>query len=146
MSEETVNAMLAECIDNNDVESAKSIESIARADQAPLKDSTWTLLIKSLGSRPWRARPLVKEALWRDTAEFSEELALVIIAFCAKTSDKAMADRLFQQMATKSWNVLAAFVSFYAVGKHCEEAVDILEHNLPSFNGDYLQHPLTSFL
>merc|ERR1719198_2087688 len=57
-----------------------------------------------------------------------------------------MADRLFQQMTSKPWSVLGAFVSFYATSDHCEEAVNILEHHLPSFHGDYLQHPLTSVI
>merc|ERR1719456_96618 len=135
--------MLAECLSSQDRECVKSLESIARANQAPLKDSTCVLLIKCLSSRPWRVRPIVKEALWRESPEFSSELALTILDFCGSSSDKAMADRLFQQMEPKPSNVVVAFIRFYAIGRHCEEACKILESHLPSFHGDYLQSPIT---
>merc|ERR1719456_2052264 len=108
--------MLAECLSSQDRECVKSLESIARANQAPLKDSTCVLLIKCLSSRPWRARPIIKEALWRDSPEFSSELALAVIDFCSHSSDKAMVDRLFQQMNPKPTPILAAFIGFYARG------------------------------
>jgi hypothetical protein len=145
INEDAVNMMLAQCGSTNDLQSAKLVEAIARANQAPLKDSTCTLLIKCLASRPWRARAVVKEMLWRDSPP-SEELGTTLLEFCCNSSDKAMADRLFQQMQPKSWNVLAAFVRFYTISGNVEEALDILERHLPSFNGKYLKHPLTGLI
>jgi len=145
INEDAVNMMLAQCVSTNDLQNVKVVEAVARANQLPLKDSTCTLMIKCLASRPWRARAFVKEVLWRDSPP-SEELATTLLEFCSNSSDKAMADRLFQQMQPKSWNLLAAFVRFYAVSGHVEEALDILERHLPSFNGKYLQHPLTGLI
>jgi len=143
VNEASVNMMLAECLDTNDLASAKLLEEIAKANQAPLKDSTYSLLIRCFSSRPWGARALVKEAVFRDSEKFSEDLALAILD---SSPHRAMVDRLYQQMEDKSQNVLAAFVRFYANGEHCEEALDVLERHLPTFQGTYLQHSLASQL
>jgi len=147
ISEEAVNTMLAECISTNDFECAKVVESIARANQAPLKDSTLVLIIKAFSCRPWRLRPIIKEAVWRDSRTFSPELALAVIDFCnSSSSEKAMADRLFLQMEPKPLNVVAAFICFYANNKHREKACAILEAVLQTFKGDYLRHPITDLI
>jgi hypothetical protein len=140
VSEEMVNMMLVECSSTRMLDVAKLVESIARTNQAPMKDSTLTLLIKEAHDRPWRARPLVKEAMWRDSPDFSEELALAILSYCLKASDKAIAETLLQQMREKPSSVCAAFVEFLAAGGYHEEACSVIEQRLPSFNGDYLQH------
>jgi len=146
VGEEAVNMMLTECLSSQDLECASSLESIARANQAPLKDSTCALLIKCLASRPCRALPIVKEALWRESPEFSTELALAILDFCGNSSDRAMADRLHQQMNPKPWTVVVAFTDFYASSDYPEEACAILESHLECFHGEYLQHTLTGMI
>jgi len=143
LNEEAVNMMLVECLDTNDLSSAKLLEAIAKANQAPVTDATYSLLIKCFSSRPWGARALVKEAVLRDSEKFSEGLALAILD---SSPHRALVDTLYERMVDKSQNVLAAFVRFYANGEHCEEALDILERHLPTFQGTYLQHSLASQL
>jgi len=84
--------------------------------------------------------------LWRDSPKYSEDLALTVLDFCSNSADKALADKLFEQMEPKPWNIVAAFIRCYATGKHFAKAWEILDQHLPSFNGTYLQHPLTGMI
>jgi pentatricopeptide repeat protein len=137
LPEEAINAMLTECIQLNDSEMARSVETLARAQLNPLPDSTYSLLIKSLAGRRWRMQAVVQEVMTRDSDDFSAELALSMLHFCILTSNKEVADALLDRMKPKQVHVLTAFIRFYVESEQCTKACDIFEfHVLPLSSGD----------
>jgi len=137
LPEEAINEMFSECIRLNDSELAREVEKLARAQAQPLSDATYSLLIKGLVGRPWRMKAVVQEVVARETAEFSPDLALAVINFCAKTSEKEIADTLFERMKPKQLNILSAFIRFYVESENFSQACDVFEfHVKPLSEGD----------
>jgi len=130
LPEEAVNEMLSECIRSNDSETTRLVETLARAQERSLSDATYSLLIKGLAGRPWRVKAVVQEAMSRELAEFSPELAISVLSFCAKTSEKDIADILFEGMKPKQLNVLSAFIRFYVETEQFNKACDVFEQHV----------------
>lgn len=136
VGEDAVNHMFTKC----SPEHFKIVESIARANQAPLADSTYASMIKSLSVRPWRVRTIVNEAMGREGTLFSPELALAILDYCTSAIDTETAESLFRKMAQQPPSVAAAFSLFFAkledeeeedarfFAKLKDEAVDVGPH------------------
>jgi len=93
INEELINVMLTECITTGDLESAKLVEWIARANQAPLEDSTCVLLLKCFAFSPGMCEQIIKDVLQCASPKFSEELALVILDVCSCSLNKDMIDK-----------------------------------------------------
>lgn len=132
----SINAMLCEAIQLKDPVIALVVERIARAQPGPLEDSTYSLLIKSLTSKPSNVRSIIEEVFTRDGPECSPELVLAVLAFCKDTSDSIMADVLFERTKPKQPNVLSAFVQFYLGMEEYDTARHIFEHVMPSIGKD----------
>jgi len=130
LPEEAINGMFSECIRLNDSELAREVEKLARAQAQTLSDATYSLLIKGLVGRPWRMKAVVQEVVAREPAEFSSDLAMAVINFCAKTSEKEIADTLFERMKPKQLNVLSAFIRFYVESEQFNQACDIFEFHV----------------
>ena len=68
LPEEAIHEMLSECIHSKDAETARTVETLARAQTEILSDTTYSLLIKALAGRPWRMKAVVQEAMNREAA------------------------------------------------------------------------------
>jgi len=121
-------AMLEECVESHDVDMARSIECLARAQRETLPDSTYSLLIKAMARRPARASAIVEEVLKREGSAFSPVLAVAIVEFCTGTSNMAIADRLLQKMKPQQVNVITAFIWFFIGVESYEKACDVYEN------------------
>jgi len=130
LPEEAIHEMLSECIRLNDSDLARSVETVARSQKESISDSTYSLLIKALAGRPWRAKAVVQEVVKREVAEFSPELAMSVLSFCAKASDNSIADTLLERMQPKQLTVLAAFIRYYIESEQLVKACDVFEHRV----------------
>jgi len=137
LPEEVINEMLSECIRMNDTELARSVETLARAQEGSLADSTYSLLLKGLDGRPWRMKAVVQEVLNREAAEVSTDLAISVLKVCGKLNDVGLGDMLLERMQPKQMVVLSAFIRFYTEGSHHNKACDVFEkYVLPLSAGD----------
>jgi len=132
--ESAINAMLNESIFLKDSTMALRVERIARAQQGSLEDSTYSLLIKSLMSRPSNVRKIIEEVFTRDGPECSPELVLSVLCFCGETSDSIMADVLFERVKPKQSDVLSAFIRFYLRMQECERAFEVFEDHVQNMS------------
>jgi len=130
LPEEAIHEMLSECIRLNDSDLARSVETVARSQKQSVSDTTYSLLIKALAGRPWRMKAVVQEVVKRETADFSPELAISVLGFCAKTSEKNIADTLLERMEPKQLNVLTAFIRFYIESEQFVKACDVFEQRV----------------
>jgi len=128
--EEAINAMLSECTRTDDAELIRKVETLARECQTPLADSTYSLLIKGLSSRPWRMKAILQEVLNRESAEVSQELALTVLNACKESADKSVADTLLDRMKPTQLAVLSAFIRFYVETEQNEKACDVFEQRV----------------
>lgn len=127
VSEKTIDAMLSKCTGVQGCATAKSIESLARAQRETIQDSTYSMLIKALSSKPTMAKPIIEEVLGREGSTFSPDLALSVLDFCKGTSDMVLADQLLKKMKPKQVNVIAAFIWFYIETGKFDTACDVYE-------------------
>jgi len=135
--EEAINAMLCACNGNDDAELLRKVETLARECQTPLADSTYSLLIKGLESRPWRVKAIVQEVLEREHAEFSQGLVVTVLHVCKQSADKSLADTLLDKMKSAQLAALSAFINFYAETQQFEKACDVFEFRvMPSAEGE----------
>lgn len=130
LPENTIDTMLAKCVESYDSDTARSVESLARGQRTTLPDSTYNLLIKAMTHRPLRARGIIEEVLAREESRFAPDLALSVIDFSNGVSDVTIVDRLFERMKPKPVNVLGAFVWFYIGVEQFEKACDVYELDL----------------
>lgn len=129
-----IDAMLSESLSSKDPTMALRVERIARAQQGHLKDSTYSLLIKSLMGRPSNVRKIIEEVFTRDGAECSPELVLSVLGFCSETSDSIMADVLFERVKPEQPEVISAFIRFYLSVQESERAFDIFEEHVQNMS------------
>eukprot|EP00427_Karlodinium_veneficum_P016583 CAMPEP_0169128186 /NCGR_PEP_ID=MMETSP1015-20121227/36424_1 /TAXON_ID=342587 /ORGANISM="Karlodinium micrum, Strain CCMP2283" /LENGTH=1081 /DNA_ID=CAMNT_0009192053 /DNA_START=55 /DNA_END=3297 /DNA_ORIENTATION=+ len=132
LTEEAINTMFSECIRLRDCELARSVEELARAQGGPMSDSTLGLLIKALTSDPERVRAIVYDVLENRPADCSAEFAISVLAFCGKTADVALADKLYTDMKPQQPSVLNALIRFYSEHDQQAKACDIFEKDLQS--------------
>jgi len=87
-------------------------------------------LIKSLVNRPWRMKAVVQEVVKRELAEFSPELAISVLVFCAKSKEREIPDTLLERMKPKQLNVLSGFIRYYIESEQFEKACDVFEQRV----------------
>jgi len=126
--EKVHDAMLEACVESHDIEMAKSIECIARAQRETLSDSTYSLLIKAMARRPASASAIIEEVLKREGSAVSPILAMAIVEFCTGTSNMAIAVRLLQKMKPHQVNVITAFIWFFIGIESYQKACDVYEN------------------
>jgi len=125
--EEAINAMLSECISTADAESARLVETLARAQNVAISDTTYSLLIKALTGRPWRLKAVVDEVVNREPAEFSAELTHSVLSYCSKSQNAGIADTLLERMKPQQLNILSAFIRYYVESEQHHKACDVFE-------------------
>jgi len=130
LTEKTIDAILAKCVESQDSDMATSVEALARAQRALLPDSTYSLLIQAMAQSSLRALGIVEEVMSRESSGFSPDLAVSVIEFCKRVSEVTIVDRLFERMKPKQVNVLGAFVWFYIGAEQFEKACDVYELDL----------------
>jgi hypothetical protein len=127
LPEKTIDALLGKCVELHDPETAKFVESLARAQRERLHDSTYSLLLRAMNRKPLRVRGIIEEVMARDGSTFSPDLALAVLDACKGTSDVKLVNRLYEKMKPKQINVLSAFIWFYIANEQFEKACDVYE-------------------
>merc|ERR1719159_1740682 len=97
--EESLNAMLSECIRLRDCGLAKSLDELIHAQDGFPSDVTYGLFVRALAGSPMQAKALVEEVLERRGSDCSPDFVVAALAFCAKTSDVQLADALYERLA-----------------------------------------------
>jgi len=127
LPEKTIDGMLAKCVESQDPETARSVESLARAQRETLQDSTYSLLIKAMNRKPLRVRGIIEEVMAREGSTFSPDLALAVLDSCKGASDVKVINGLYDKMKPKQINVLSAFIWFYIASEQFDKACDVYE-------------------
>jgi pentatricopeptide repeat protein len=130
ITEEAVNTMLAECSHLRDVESARSVEVLAREQGAPLSDATYALILKAVADDQEHAKVIVHEAIAHNRKECSPDLVLAVLGFCSKSADVSLADQIFKQLKPHCFKTLSAFIRFYLSAGRYDTACDIYEQDV----------------
>jgi pentatricopeptide repeat protein len=130
ITEEAVNTMLEECSKLRDVEIARSVEALARERGVPLSDATYNLLLKAVADDQEHTKVIIHEAIASSRKQCSPDLVLSVLAFCSKTADVSLADRLFKQLEPHCFKILSAFIRFYLSVGRCDTACDIFEQDV----------------
>jgi hypothetical protein len=126
----TIDAMLAKCVESQDPEMARSVETLARAQRDTLEDSTYSLLIKAMHRKPMRVRGIIDEVMGREGSTFSPDLALALLDSCKGASDVNIINELYDKMKPKQISVLSAFIWFYIASEEFDKACDVFEHDM----------------
>mmetsp|Transcript_146127 Transcript_146127/g.269691 ORF Transcript_146127/g.269691 Transcript_146127/m.269691 type:complete len:1103 (+) Transcript_146127:138-3446(+) len=137
LSEECVNAMLADCMRQRDAKLLLRVEKLARDQDAKLSTASYSLLVKGFAGDPRRVRAIVDEVIANsDGAECTADFALSVLGLCARTSDVGLANRLFEHAQPKQLPVVNAFIRFYAENEHFTKACDIYERSVRRADAD----------
>jgi pentatricopeptide repeat protein len=143
LTEEALNAMLVECIRLDNSEYARCIERLAKEQNAPLSETTYSLLIKAFMTDAAHARSIINEVSTSRNSH-SPELVSAILAFCAKNSEWDFADRFFEDSKPQSISILSTFIRFYLDIGNPEKACDIYEQDVQALNTAGASGPFAS--
>jgi pentatricopeptide repeat protein len=129
ITEEVVNVMLLECVRQKDLGLTLEVEKLAREQDIPFTDATYSLLIKGMASDSVRVQTIFDEVVEKKV-EVTPDFAASLLAFCAQTSNISLAEKLYALMKPTQLPVLSAFIRFYAENEQYEKACDVYEQDL----------------
>jgi len=134
ITEEVVNVMLLECVRQKDLSLTLLVEQLAREQEIPFTDATYSLLIKGMASDSIRVQGIFDEVTNKGI-EVTPDFAASVLQFCAQTSNIKMAENLYAHMKPSALPVLAAFIRFFAENEQYEKACDVYEQDLLRLHG-----------
>mmetsp|Transcript_77413 Transcript_77413/g.227011 ORF Transcript_77413/g.227011 Transcript_77413/m.227011 type:complete len:1146 (+) Transcript_77413:139-3576(+) len=128
LADEAVVSMLTECTRKKDAKLSQEVERLARAREAPLTDSMYSLLVRSCSMEAQRVQELFEEVLAKGRP-VAGELLQSFMLHCGQVGNVQLADRLFEHAEPKQSTVLTSFIRFYADGGLHERACNIYERH-----------------
>ncbi|CAE7432375.1 unnamed protein product [Symbiodinium natans] len=127
LSEDAIQAMVAEAVREKDEELLQQVESLAREKGIAFSESTYGLLMKGYRDCDEKVEKLFKEALEKKP-DAGPELCLALLACCQQTRNFALADQAYQHFSKNMPQaVLNAFVRFHFEVENYEKVCDMYE-------------------
>eukprot|EP00398_MALV-I-01_sp_L67-1_P000724 gene724-654_t len=123
LTSEVIATMLQEAVLTKDSVSVKKIEAIVEEQKINLGDASYALLIRGQGADGESVTALFEQILEKKI-EFTVDIALAILNYCAMVQESHLADRLLEEMKPKQLPVLSHLTRLYAdlgqYGKACD--------------------------